>query len=747
MRRTVSILLVAVSFTAWLFVSMSVALAADEPAGPAENTEPEDRFSTLDTNGDGVLSGREARDLKHYDRDRDGDITPKEYRAGNRRLRFLDPASEPKRAFRELDDNGDAVLSGRERQGVETFDTNGDGDITEAEFLAARARITPVKPMPGGSIPGDAGTPKNTPPPGGPDSTPKPVVRTDPRLAAWDDKLRAQFDGGKKWAVLIGIDGYKKDPLKMCCSDARLMSETLVRYCGYSRERIVLIIDKDPDVAKHPTKSYLQQAVTKTLREVGENDTVLISYAGHGFQLDGQSFLCPLDFDGEQALLTGWRTDEIRSLLQGCKAAQKLLVLDCCHSGGALTTSGFGATPQEVGQAFAHAQGLITLAACRTNQESLEIAARKRGAFTDAFCRGLAGEADADGNRTVDSDEIYRHVLADVPAAVAKAFPGRQQTPVRLIGQDVVGVFALSQLSAKPPEDVEDELLPRIVRPGDTIENSIGMKFTVVAPGLFARGSTIREAGRNDDEGLSPIILSQPMLLGTYEVTQRDYERVMKKNPSNFSMTGDGSDKVAGLDTATFPVEQVSWYDARAFCEALSKLPAERAAGRAYRLPTEAEWEYACRAGTTTPFFTGETITSRDANIRGDQQYGESAAGPTLGRPTNVGMYGPNRFGLYDMHGNVAEWTADYYQSFIEHLGMATDDIFELVEKQHEPGKIQRYIRTDPTGPRDGELRVFRGGSFQGDVGLCRSAARLAREESYKNRAVGFRVVCVTGSK
>jgi len=709
--------------------------------------EPEDRFGTLDTNDDGVLSGREARDLKHYDTDKDGDITRKEYRAGNRRLRFLDPASDPKRAFAELDDNSDGVLSGRERQAIETYDADGDGEISEAEFLAARAKLKPPMPIvvgPEGTKPTD---PSSKPPQEMP-AKPAPVVRMDPKLAEWDKKLREQFDAGKKWAVLIGVDNYKKDPLKMCASDAKLMAETLVKYCGYSRERILLITDKEPDAARHPTKAYLQMTVTKTLREVGPNDTVLISFAGHGFQHQGQSFLCPLDFEGEQALLTGWRTDELRSLVQGCRAAQKLLVLDCCHSGGAVTTSGFGASPQDVGQTFAMAQGLITLAACRTNQESMELAARSHGAFTDALCRGLAGEADADGNRTVDSDEIYRHVLADVPAAVAAAFPGRKQIPVRIIGQDVVGVFALANLSATPPpEESEGPIGVRIVRPGDTFENSLGMKFVHVAAGIFVRGSTNRELGRSDDEGLGLVSLSRPMSLGAFEVTQRDYERVMKKNPSNFSATGDGATAVGNLDASTFPVENVSWYDAIAFCKALSNLPAERAAGRTYRLPTEAEWEYACRAGSTTPFAVGETITSRDANIRGDRPYGESDASPTLGRPTNVGMHAPNRFGLYDMHGNVAEWCSDYYREFSALYGIATDDIFEIVERNQALEEKQASVLRDPQGPPNGELRAYRGGSFQSDVSLCRSAARLAREESYKNRAVGFRVVCTTAPK
>jgi formylglycine-generating enzyme required for sulfatase activity len=155
---------------------------------------------------------------------------------------------------------------------------------------------------------------------------------------------------------------------------------------------------------------------------------------------------------------------------------------------------------------------------------------------------------------------------------------------------------------------------------------------------------------------------------------------------------------VAGLDAGRVPVEGVSWSDAVTFCERLSALPGERAARRVYRLPSEAEWEYACRAGTRTPFHTGKALSPKQANING----GLDSPGPYLGRTTSVGSYRPNAFGLYDMHGNVAEWCHDSF----------------------DRGYYARSPKKDPRGPRASRWVVSRGGWWGRFADNCRSAFR-----------------------
>jgi len=208
--------------------------------------------------------------------------------------------------------------------------------------------------------------------------------------------------------------------------------------------------------------------------------------------------------------------------------------------------------------------------------------------------------------------------------------------------------------------------------------NSIGMKLVLIPPGEFEMGSTQAETDRLLEEarengwqrqyveqvsGEGPrhhIKITHPFYLGRYEVTQAEYELVMSHNPSesvtlanpsHFSGGGDGQQRVAGVDTSRFPVENVSWEDAQAFCQRLSDLPEEQAAGRVYRLPTEAEWEYACRAGTTTRYSFGDDWA----------WLGDYACFSQMIRP--AGQKKPNAWGLYDMHGNVWEWCVDWYSA------------------------------------------------------------------------------------
>jgi formylglycine-generating enzyme required for sulfatase activity len=207
----------------------------------------------------------------------------------------------------------------------------------------------------------------------------------------------------------------------------------------------------------------------------------------------------------------------------------------------------------------------------------------------------------------------------------------------------------------------------------------------------------------------------------------------MGKNPSHFSSTGGGKDKVQGMDTRQFPVENVSWYDAVMFCRRLSTRPKEQAKGHKYRLPTEAEWEYCCRGGHffTSPspmFYFGNSLSSRQANFDGNIPFGDAASEQYLHRPTKVGSYPPNPLGLYDLHGNVSEWCVDRYDVSYYH----------------------RSPRQNPPGPETGKYRVMRGGSWNDSETHCRSAYRyLVSEKNIHGRSdeFGFRVVFVVGAR
>ena len=225
----------------------------------------------------------------------------------------------------------------------------------------------------------------------------------------------------------------------------------------------------------------------------------------------------------------------------------------------------------------------------------------------------------------------------------------------------------------------------------------IGMKFKLIPAGTFTMG----DASGEDEETPHEVTLTKPFKMGVHEVTQAQYEQLMGTNPSESK----------GADN---PVETLSWDDAVEFCRRLSELPAEKAAGNVYRLPTDAEWEYACRAGTTTKYSFGDD----------ESDFGEYGwCWENSGRTTHpVGSKLPNAWGLYDMYGNVWEWCQDW-------------------EEDYPSGSV-----TDPSGATSGLSRVVRGGCWYNSAEDCRKAARFRREPaSYRISGSGFRVVSSSG--
>jgi len=277
---------------------------------------------------------------------------------------------------------------------------------------------------------------------------------------------------------------------------------------------------------------------------------------------------------------------------------------------------------------------------------------------------------------------------------------------------------------------------------------SIGLELVAINAGEMSMGSPNAEASRRPDEAEHVVRITAPFLLATHEVTQDEYELVMKSNPSGFHAKGPGKDKVVRTSTRWFPVETVSWYDAVEFCnrlsirdgyepyykladvkrqaDAIASADVSIAGGNGYRLPTEAEWEFACRAGTTTAYHFGKDTRYGLTNCKPlmvSSGYGMSLKWPDLGRTARVGTYPPNSLGLCDMHGNVAEWCWDWYDK----------DYYAQSPK------------ADPSGPDRGTHRVLRGGSWLVSEGSCRSASRFFHAPSERKDYAGFRVARTPG--
>jgi serine/threonine protein kinase/formylglycine-generating enzyme required for sulfatase activity len=341
----------------------------------------------------------------------------------------------------------------------------------------------------------------------------------------------------------------------------------------------------------------------------------------------------------------------------------------------------------------------------------------------------------------VDGADVAVTLPGGGKPAVITVLPGQHRVMVKKDGIEISGEEVAVQAggNAKFTVRVVSATEPTPERPKvdalESIENSIGMTLKLVPAGEFLMGSPDDSIeAENDEKPLHRVRITKPFHLGVCEVTQAQYEAVMGNNPSHFSTNGGGKDRVTGHSTDQCPVENVSWFDAIKFCNKLSekesrkpfyeivgtqvkgtevRVPDWNAPG--YRLPTEGEWEYACRANVTwTRFSFGDSASEMRECAWFDANSQE--------RTHAVGQKRPNRFGLYDMHGNVSEWCWDW------HLG----------------GYYNESRTDDPTGPPLAACRVIRGGHLRDNANGCRSANRWNIGPEERREMVGFRVALGT---
>lgn len=235
----------------------------------------------------------------------------------------------------------------------------------------------------------------------------------------------------------------------------------------------------------------------------------------------------------------------------------------------------------------------------------------------------------------------------------------------------------------------------------EDLGGGISLDFVVVPAGMYQMGSP-RQLGHADEQP-QHLVRVKSFLMGKFLITQAQWKAMMGKLPP-CRFKGD-----------TLPVERVSWNEAQTFCQRLSKK-----AGRNYQLPSETQWEYACRAGSSAPFSFGETITINVANFNGEHTYRHEPRGFYRHVTTEGATFPPNVFGLYDMHGNLWEWCADNW-------------LDDYTSSPRDSGSYQN---------KNSRYRVARGGSWHEPPELCRSASRLRVLESDADEFTGFRVIC-----
>ena len=297
-------------------------------------------------------------------------------------------------------------------------------------------------------------------------------------------------------------------------------------------------------------------------------------------------------------------------------------------------------------------------------------------------------------------DEIvsFSHLLVALPFWFAlNSTQGRWRTfPMKFFVSLILVAVSAALAGNLANALVPDRKPPDEPDPPKHVTNSIGMKFVWIPPGTFLMGSPANEQHREQGEIQHKVTMTKGFYMGVHLVTQEQWQAVMGNNPSRFKGEKD------------LPVEQVSWEDTQLFIKKLREKEK-----KVYRLPIESEWEYACRAGTITPFHFGDTISTDQGNYYGGNVYGNGKKGVERKQTTPVNRFPANAWGLRDMHGNVFQWCQDWY------------------------GNYPQKDLVDPQGPNAGKDHVMRGGSWNYNPQGCRSAYRRF---GYRSDHCGFRV-------
>lgn len=523
--------------------------------------------------------------------------------------------------------------------------------------------------------------------------------------------LPAIASAQQKHALLVAVSEYqrpsKMGTLKFPEADAKAIKDVLERADG-SGYQVKLLLGREATA----------NAVLAALKEIAgkgeEGGHLILGFFGHGVQYGADAYFCPYDtnlrqrkdedgkgtFDGNIPLLEPDPATMVsmRDMLVAIRlsdAKYKILLADCCRDDphrarGGLTSRAFGADFQ----ASDLPDNAAAFFACSKDEKAYELDEFGHGAFTKAFLDAFQLAAKPTAN------ELSVALVSRVEALVKPR--GVQQT-VRSKINDVVdfGIINLTASVIKNSPEMKraaasaSDALPR------TITNSVGAKLMLINPGAFMMGSPESDTDADSDEKPQHrVTLTRPYYLGETELTQEQWKKVMGTEP--------WKGKISVHEGDNYPATYVSWEDAVAYCQRLSEL--ER---RNYRLPTEAEWEYACRAGTSTRFSFGD-----DANqFLRFGWFNANTATSNENFAHEVKQKLPNSFDLYDMHGNVFEWCGDWYGAY-------------------ESGSAM-----DPLGVREGSGRIRRGGCWFYESSECRAPFRDEAAPLTRNYALGFRLL------
>jgi len=562
-------------------------------------------------------------------------------------------------------------------------------------------------------------------------------------------------------ALVIGNGSYDIGMLRNATNDAKGMAEAL--------ESVGFDVLLRTDVGKAGMKTAIREFGNR----LGEDAVGLFYYAGHGVRVNGKNYLLPVGADIEcenEVEFEAIRADRVLTMMESARSPLNLMILDACRDNPLKKTCSRGSLERGL-ESMGARSGTKILFATHPGEkafdgdgrhspftESLMREIRVPGREIEGFIKAVTlAVHDQTGGKQVPYEEGSS--LGDFYFLPARA--GAEKKPLLA---DSGGVEVVEPVRPRPAEPVHGELLvetnvpnaavllndrergrgslqfrkmlpgayritveaegydsfqktvtvsagqshtlkayleaagPDEPAPGEIVRGPLGMEFAWIPPGTFMMGSPEDEPGRDGDETRHRVTLTEGFWMQTTEVTQGQWKAVMGSNPSSFKNCGDDC-----------PVENVSWNDVQEFIQKLNA----RGQGT-YRLPTEAQWEYAARAGTETAFYFGENLDCSQANF--GNGWSSECEDENPGETMKVGSFPANRWGLRDMHGNVWEWTADW-------------------RGDYPAGSV-----TNPTGSSSGSSRVVRGGSWFILAAYCRSADRHGFSPGYRDGYLGFRL-------
>jgi formylglycine-generating enzyme required for sulfatase activity len=533
---------------------------------------------------------------------------------------------------------------------------------------------------------------------------------------------------GRNWAIAIGINQYQNfNPNQYAVRDAEAMKDWF-RQSGFSE--VHSLSEANYGTFQSFFRSHFQNA------SLTPNDTLWFYFSGLGVTSGDRDYLLFSDSNLDDLENTAISVGALSQRLLESGVGRLILLLDADRWG----RWQYGKQRETLPPASALAQalirqsgidpkkqGLLVFYACLPDQGAYEIDQFQHGLFTYAFREAVQhwrGE-------NVSAEMLYQS-LRDLAVRLATQHIRAPQTPELVAEPEslreqlllLAPTFSFETVTVNRRGEITKRETKTARYYTEDLGNGITLDLVAIPGGKFLMGSPPGEKDSSDDERPQHEVTVPPFFMGKYPVTQAQWraiasrmdlkvERDLDLNPAYFKDRSDSDLR---------PVEQVSWYDAVEFCARLSKLT-----GKEYRLTSEAEWEYACRAGTTTPFYFGETITSDLANYSREYTYADKPKGLYRKETTPVGQFPPNAFGLYDLHGQVWEWCADDWH---ENYKGAPSDGSAWLDKNDNRSQKKREKRSP-----------LRGGSWNNNPNNCRSAYR-----NNINNNIGFRVVCGGGS-